>query len=291
MRAVQICVGAAIPMLYAACGTEKSDSAASVPGDSPAPMANVSHDIKPDTAGRTLAIASAAAPYKVDSVAGVHGMIRGTVVSAAALPADTLVTPNRDSTGCKPFEDVTLPHLRTKSVRAPNADTSAVAVGNALVWLVGVTHGPRDGAPRRINLTLDDCHFEPRVFVAAVGATLIVSHRDDMLTRLRFEDHGRTSAPRAIIGFTDPGQVVPNSDVLSKPGLVEVRDENHSWVRGFIAVAPHPFVAVTESSGEFQFDGVPPGTYQLVVWHERLGARVMPVTVEPGHTIPMNIRY
>ncbi|MEO7361516.1 MAG: hypothetical protein ABI120_14380, partial [Gemmatimonadaceae bacterium] len=259
--------------------------------DSVAAAATVSLEIGTDTAGRMLAIASAAAPYHVDDGVGAHGVINGDVISATALPVDTIVTPNRDSTGCKPFQDVTFPRDRTKNPRSATRDTSDFAVGNALVWLVGVTHGPRDSQPRRVNLTLDACHFEPRVLVASVGATLIVSHRDDMLTRLRFEDHGRTSAPRAIIGFTDPGQVVPNSDVLSKPGLVEVRDEKHSWVRGFIAVAPHPFVAVTESNGEFRFDGVPPGSYQLVVWHERLGARVIPVTVEQGHTIPVHIRY
>ncbi|MEO7999983.1 MAG: carboxypeptidase-like regulatory domain-containing protein [Gemmatimonadaceae bacterium] len=248
--------------------------------------------IAPDTAGRTLAIAAAAAPYHVDETVGTQGGITGDVLSALALPVDTTVTPNRDSTGCKPFEDVAFPRERTaRSARGTKRDTTDVAVGNALVWLVGVTHGPRDTQPRRLNITLNDCHIEPRVMVAPVGATIIVSNRDDMIARLRFEDHGRTSSPRAIIGFTDPGQVVPSSLALAKPGLVEVRDENHSWVRAVIAVAPHPFVAVTEANGDFQFDGVPPGSYQLVVWHERLGARVIPVKVEQGVSTPVTVRY
>lgn len=289
MRGARQLVWVATSLLAVACSA-KSDSANPAKSDSVVVAKKVSLEIAPDTAGRTLAIASAAAPYHIDDVVSSNGVINGAVVSAAALPLDTIVTPNRDSTGCKPFSDVTFPRA-SRSARGAKGDTSAFAVGNALVWLVGVTHGPRDAQPRRVNLTLDDCHFEPRVMVASVGATLIVSNKDDMITKLRFDDHGRTSSTRATIGFSDPGQVVPNSVVLSKPGLVEVRDEMHGWVRGFIAVAPHPFVAVTESDGEFHFDGVPPGSYQLVVWHERLGARVMPVKVESGAGAPISVRY
>ena len=95
------------------------------------------------------------------------------------LPLDTMVTPNRDSTGCLSFHDVTLP--RERGARTPIADTATTAIGNAVVWLVGVTHGPRMEMPRRVSMVLDGCHFEPRVLVAPVGATLITSNRDDMV--------------------------------------------------------------------------------------------------------------
>lgn len=287
LRATSTLVVAA---LFVACsGGEKTATPAA---DTAKVAPKVSRDIAPDTAGRTLALAAAAAPYRVDDGAASPLSVSGHITSAAPLPVDTMVTPNRDSTGCRPFVDVTFPRERkAKSVRNSKSDSSAPDVGNAIVWLVGVTHGPRDTQPRRVNLMLDDCHFEPRVFVASVGATLVVSNRDDMITSLRFEDHGRTTAPRAIVGFTDPGQVVPNSKVLAAPGLVEVRDEHHPWIRAYVAVAPHPFVAVTDADGEFQFDGVPVGTYQLVVWHERLGARVMPVKVDQGANAPIAVRY
>lgn len=291
-RVAQIGVCAAAVVVAASCSAARSDKAPAVNADSVAAIAKASLIISPDTAGRTLAIAAAAAPYHVDDGAGSLGTISGDVLSATALPLDTMVTPNRDSTGCKPFQDVTFPRERgARNARGAKRDTTDVAVGNALVWLVGVTHGPRDSQPRRLNMVLDNCHFEPRVMVAPVGATIMVSNRDDMIAKLRFEDHGRTTAPRAIISFSDPGQVVPSSIALAKPGLVEVRDENHPWVRGFIAVAPHPFVAVTESNGDFRFEGVPPGSYQLVVWHERLGARVVPVKVELGVSAPISVRY
>jgi len=30
----------------------------------------------------------------------------------------------------------------------------------------------------------------------------------------------------------------------------------------------HPYYAVTDESGKFEFTDVPPGTYQIVAWHE-----------------------
>jgi hypothetical protein len=46
----------------------------------------------------------------------------------------------------------------------------------------------------------------------------------------------------------------------------------------------HPFFAVSDESGRFEIRGLPPGTYKLVVWHERLGEQELEITVTPGET-------
>lgn len=272
-----------------ACGNETAPKLSVAAAESAAAAAKASTVISPDTAARTLRLAAGAKGYHVDDVEGAHGTLTGEVQLIGTMPVDTMVVPDRDSTGCRAFQDATFPSAR--SARSAKKDSSAHDVGNAVVWLMGVTHGPRDVFPRRVNLVLDDCHFEPRVMVAPAGATINTSNRDDMIVKLKFADHGHSNTPRATIGFTDPGQVVPSALPLANPGLIEITDEKHPWVRGFIAVAPHPFVAVTEADGKFVFDGVPPGEYQLVAWHERLGARVMPVKVEAGVTTTIGVKY
>lgn len=276
-RCVKLSLGMLAAVLCAACRETNSSRLADDSASARAiPKANGA--IAADTATRTLATAAGVAEYHIDQVPVAAGRITGRVRLNGALPVDSLVTPDRDSTGCRPFLDVTLPQAR-----GANTDTADVAIANAVVWLVGVTHGPRVLFPRRVSMMLDGCHLKPRVLLAPTGATMITSNRDEMLTNLRFVDHGVPGAlPREEIQFTDPGQLVPSGKAVAKPGLVEVRDQYRPWVRGFVVVAPHPFVAVTETGGNFSFEGVPTGSYQLVVWHERLGARVLPVRVEQG---------
>jgi len=45
----------------------------------------------------------------------------------------------------------------------------------------------------------------------------------------------------------------------------------HVWMNAEMFIAPHPYYAVTDESGRFEFNDVPPGTYQIVAWHEGWG--------------------
>jgi hypothetical protein len=210
------------------------------------------------------------------------GSLDGRVFDHRQVVGDSAIVPTHDLDVCKPFTET----------RVPSAHDG---VGNAVAWLVGVESGPVDERPRRASLSLDRCRLEPRVQAVPKGGTLLVTSRDAMMSRLRFVDAGAastgTSPIRATISLTDAGQVVPNSAVLSSAGLVEIRDDLHPWVRGFIAVAPHPFVDVTNAEGVFRFEGVPAGRYTLVVWQEKLGVHSQVVNITAGARTSVSIEY
>jgi hypothetical protein len=276
---------ATIAFFCGACGGKKTETIPAKTVDTVKVAALPIGVIARDTAQRTLATAAGGAAYKVDDDISKTGRITGDVTNSGALPLDTVVTPS-DSTRCRPFRDNSFPD-------APRAKSKSAdpTVGNAVVWLVGVTHGPRDDSPKRLELRLQKCQLEPRVQRASVGATLNASTYDAYVTSLKFSTVNATPSLRTEINFNDKGQVVPNTKSLAQPGLIEIRDNKRPYIHGFIAVAPHPFVAVTNADGAFGFDHVPAGTYQLVVWHERLGARVVPVTVEAGATQALHIAF
>jgi plastocyanin len=57
---------------------------------------------------------------------------------------------------------------------------------------------------------------------------------------------------------------------FDEPGVVRVFCEIHSHMSAFILVFAHRFFAVTDDEGRYHIDGVPPGTYTLVVWNESI---------------------
>lgn len=203
------------------------------------------------------------------------GVIIGRLTGGS--PRDTSITPTHDLSVCRPFSQSIVP-------------SSNGGVGNGVVWLIGVASGPRDDAPRRVKLTLDGCRLEPRVQRVAVGSTVLVNGRDAMMSRLQFTAAGETRS-RTTVLLSDVGQIVPTSDATAAPAMVQVTDDMHPWVRAWLVVAPHPYVAVTGADGEFRFDNVPPGRYTLVAWHERLGVKQAKVRVEAAVQTRLEVAY
>ena len=233
-----------------------------------------------DRAMQSLARASRDEPaYRGtdDTVSLRAGTILGRVNTTHDVSGDSAIVPTHDLEVCKPFTDSRLPSTRR-------------GVGNAVVWLLGVAVGPMQDASRRATLTLDRCQLTPRVQRMATGGTVQITSRDAMMSSLRFVSVADASV-RATVALNDAGQVVPNSEVAVLPGLVEVRDDRHPWVRAYLAVASHPFVAVTEPDGTFRFGAVPPGSYTLLVWQEQVGVRTQTVRVTTGVETRVSIEY
>ena len=91
------------------------------------------------------------------------------------------------------------------------------------------------------------------------------------------------------VGLYPPG--TSRSIRFSKPGVVRVFCNIHPTMSAVILVLPTPYFTTTAKDGSFKMD-VPPGTYELNVFHERateqtlqsLSQRII-VTAE-GQTIP-----
>ena len=52
----------------------------------------------------------------------------------------------------------------------------------------------------------------------------------------------------------------------------------------YIGVFSHPFYAVTGTDGKFTISNLPPGTYEIEAWHEKLGTQTAKVTVGASDT-------
>lgn len=273
MRAVRfhLAIACALSLSANACSQE-ADGAANLPEADTVVTDSYVSPVPPQDATliATLSrVGSSERPgvYDTATTDVVFGSIDGTVEASAYVRGDTAIASTIDMNICRPFVDVIAPRRGR-------------GVGNAIVWLAGVDRGIPNSLPRRTSVRLDKCTLVPRVHVVAAGGTVIVGSRDALSAELRIADLLRNPAsPRALVSLNDFGQVVPSAAAAREPGLVQITDDRHPWVRGFVAVSAHPYVAVTDASGRFRLDSIPVGYYQLVVFSEKFGVRSRQVKV------------
>lgn len=124
------------------------------------------------------------------------------------------------------------------------------------------------------------CVYRPHVFGIQVGQPLEVLNSDATL-------HNIHAWPNANQEF-NVGQALQglrHTHVFStREVMVPFKCDVHKWMNAYVGVLDHPFFSVTGNNGAFQLRGVPPGTYTIEAWHEKLGTRTQSVTVGPKET-------
>ena len=90
----------------------------------------------------------------------------------------------------------------------------------------------------------------------------------DQLSKAAITDHFVYGETLAVMPFFNEGQVVASTKLASRPGVVEIRCSQHPWMHGYILVFDQPYYTVTSNDGSFKIDSLPPGTYNLMAWHE-----------------------
>jgi plastocyanin len=156
---------------------------------------------------------------------------------------------------------------------------AAGGLAGAVVHLVDVVAGKPVASSDEVRLDNRKCAFVPHVASASVGQRLEMRNYDPFL-----HDAHAWLGSRTLFNLAIPkGRTV--SQTLTDPGIVHVNcNVRHTWMHAYLFIAEHPYHAVTDASGHFALDQVPPGTYTIAVWHELLGSREQKVTVAPGQT-------
>ena len=156
-------------------------------------------------------------------------------------------------------------------------------LANAVVLVAGVPWG--DARPEPV-IDNAGCYFVPRVQVAPTRSVLTVRSADDVLhTTHAYDDRQRTLFNIAI---PFPGLEIQRP--LRRPGPVRVECDSHGWMRGWIYVSDD-IGTVTGAGGRYELGGIPPGVYDLTVWHERYDAVTRQVTVTAGGTAAASFNF
>jgi len=122
-------------------------------------------------------------------------------------------------------------------------------------------------------------NFIPRVLPVLLGSSIRFANNDMM------QHHAMGIQKRKTIfdlplphGFSKPV-------VLSELGPVAILDAQHPEMSAYIVVLQNPFFAKTDEKGDYVFENVPPGTYTLKAWHDKLKPESKEVKVSEGSKI------
>jgi plastocyanin len=118
-------------------------------------------------------------------------------------------------------------------------------------------------APRHERMLQKNKHFLPHVIAITAGSTVDFPNLDPIYHNAFSNFSGQVFDT----GLYKPG--TSKSEVFKTPGIVRVFCNIHPTMSAIIAVLPTPFFAVTNAQGKFSIAGVPPGDYQLRIFHER----------------------
>ena len=204
------------------------------------------------------------------------GTLEGFVrFSGDVLPQSTRVENSTDPSICGEMQD-----LEDLLVSAEDH-----GIKNVIVALEG---GPAEKIPpyQPSQLVLDnrDCRFVPHVSVLTLGSTIVATNSDPLLHTEHY--YGALSANAAL-----PLKDVTVTTTAASPGMIIVKCDVHGWMQAFIRVDAHPFHAVTGVNGYFRIADVPPGTYRMEIWHEKLGQQEKTIRIEAGQTQTIQVEY
>jgi hypothetical protein len=122
---------------------------------------------------------------------------------------------------------------------------------------------------RLAQVVFRGCRYEPHVQWLRAGTQVAILHGEDVceVNAHLYREDGSTQAnfgvaPRVVMA--DVAQMF-----LTLPGVYALRCDMHPGLNASLVVVDHPYVAgPTRIDGRYRIDDVPPGTHDVVCWHE-----------------------
>jgi len=198
--------------------------------------------------------------------------VRGTVRFDGKIPAAKTINMSADPVCAKQH---TSPAMAQEITADAKGDLQNVIV------FVSEGLGDRTFDPPNQPVVVEQkgCLYMPHVIAVRANQTLELVNDDATSHNI----HPVPANNREWNKAEPPGSKMEDS--FSREEIaIPVKCNVHPWMRGYIAVFKHPFFAVTGKDGSFDLSNLPPGTYTIKAWHEKLGTVTQTVTIGANET-------
>jgi plastocyanin len=155
--------------------------------------------------------------------------------------------------------------------------------GNVVVYLE--SKGVKKEYPppeKHSELDQKNLVFIPRVLPILKGTTVDFLNSDDV--------QHNVFAPGKVekfnLGTWGLGGV--KDYTFNEPGEVVILCNVHSEMVAYIIILENPYFAKTNPDGNFKIENIPPGTYVLKTWHEKMKSPSQEITIAEGEVKEIN---
>ena len=213
--------------------------------------------------------APAAAPGATKVDAATAGDVKGVVSLDGAAPKNEPIKMNADPVCVK--QNSTPQFQETYAVASDGK-----GLGNVFVYVKdGLGNYAYDPPTEMAKIDQQNCRYHPHVFGVRVGQDFEIVNSDPAL-------HNIHALPKGNKEFNN-GQPIQGMRMkhtfTAKEVMVPFKCDVHGWMNAYVGVLDHPYFATTDKDGKFELKGLPPGTYTIEAWHEKLGATTQSVTL------------
>ena len=193
------------------------------------------------------------------------GTLVGTVTLEGAPPAPVKIEVTKD------------PEVCGKDKAAPNL---VVGTGNGIANVVVVVKADKGKklTPPAANPVLDQktCEFHPHVLAFPAGSTVDVKNSDGILHNLHTTSTANPATNVAQPKFKPLIQV----KVEKAEWPIGIKCDVHGWMSAIFVAQEHPYYALTDAGGKFKIADIPPGDYDVEIWHEKLGKKTEKASIK-----------
>src|SRR6266436_9903100 len=194
---------------------------------------------------------------------GDEGTITGKVSYTGAAPEAKKIDTSADAACTSKSTDLKTEDLIVKDGKLANAYVyikdgtlaDGTKVGDYSTW---------PNMPASATLDQNGCHYKPHVLGVVVNEPINITNSDPTTHNIHF-----TPKNNPDWNQSQPNGAQPLQHKLARAEvLVPVKCNQHPWMKSYVAVTKHPFFAISAADGSYTINGVPPGKYTVVAWHE-----------------------
>jgi plastocyanin len=153
------------------------------------------------------------------------------------------------------------------------------SLSNVIVYVSdGLSGGPFEPPATPITIEQKGCMYKPHVLAVQANQKVRIINSDGTTHNV----HAIPQNNREWNKSQPPGMQPVEEAFAREEIAIPLKCNIHPWMRSYVAVFKHPYFAVTAKDGGFDIHNLPPGTYTLTAWHEKLGTQIKKISIGPN---------